>query len=320
MTATRTWSQRAITKHRNAVVSFESEASAAIDQNDCLVVSASGTVGPCGEEAKKYAGFAMDAAASGGRVEVVRCGPVIAKAGAIIEAGDTLKCWTDGSVAPYVDASESGDTIFTTGNGLAFGNQPQNDGIEIVSDAAGDTTQSITLIGTTTATDTVVAETVALNGTTPVSSVKTDWGFLLAYTLDAACAGTITVREASLNATISTCAAGTTSKGVETVTNTYAGNVIPTVVASGATTKQIGLIGTNSAGTTIYDSQALNGTTAVTMNSSFRTITKVYTGDLESNRTATVAIGAVESNPATIVGRALESAAAVGDTFLAFAE
>ncbi len=182
------------------------------------------------------------------------------------------------------------ETILTTGVGLAFTNQPANDGVEILSASALDITQSITLYGTTNGSDTVVAETVALNGTTVVSTVKTDWGVILGYTLSASCAGTVTVREASANATISTIATGLLSKGVETVLITPSYNAPPVVAASGATTKQIGLIGTNAAGTTIYDSQALTGATAAAMNSSFATVTKILTGDLESTLTVTFSV------------------------------
>lgn len=182
------------------------------------------------------------------------------------------------------------ETIHTTGNGLAFTNQPANDGVEIVSSDAADTTQSATVYGTTQGTDTVVVETIALNGTTAVSTVKVDWGVILGVELSASCAGTVTFREASGNATITTVTTGNLTKGIETVASATqaASNVTPMAVASGATTKQVGLAGTNAAGTVIYDSQALNGATAVAMNSAFKTVTKVFTGDVESNRTVTI--------------------------------
>jgi len=177
----------------------------------------------------------------------------------------------------------------TTAVGSAFGNQPANDGVEILSSNAADTTQSATVIGTTNGTDTVVVETVALTGTTPVSTVKVDWGIILAVKLSASCAGTITFREASADATITTITTTNLSKGVNTVAaaDQPAYNRTVSLVASGASTKQIGLQGTNSAGTTIYDSQALNGATAVLSNSQFLTVTEIYTGDLEGTRTAT---------------------------------
>lgn len=177
----------------------------------------------------------------------------------------------------------------TTGVGEAFTNQPANDGVEIVSDNAADTTQTWTIIGTTTGTDTVVVETGTLNGTTFVPTVKVDWGLILAVKLSASAAGTVTVREASADATITTLATTVLSKGVETVlaADQSAWNRTVSLVSDGATTKQLGLKGTNSAGATIYDSQALNGTTAVLSNSAFATVTELYTGDLEGTRTAT---------------------------------
>jgi len=188
-----------------------------------------------------------------------------------------------------ISALPSLDT--TTAVGDAFTNQPANDGIEVLSDSNDDTTQTVTIIGTTTGTDTVVVETVTLTGTTAVSTAKTNWGVVLAVKKSAATAGTVTVREASGNATIT---AGLTAEvlsvGVNTVdaADQAAYNRLLSIVASGSTTKQIGLKGTDNTDAVIYDSQALTGTTAVLSNSVFRTITEIYTGDLEGTRTATV--------------------------------
>ena len=179
----------------------------------------------------------------------------------------------------------------TTGVGAAFTNQPANDGIEVLSASAADTTQTITIIGTTTGTDTVVVETVTLTGTTAVSTVKTNWGVVLAVKKSAATAGTVTIREASGNATITTLTALVLSAGVETVAEADqpAYGRLVSLVSDGATTKQIGLKGTDTTDAVIYDSQALAGTTAVLSNSEFRLVTEIYTGDLESGRTCTQA-------------------------------
>lgn len=182
-------------------------------------------------------------------------------------------------------------TASTSAVGAAFTNQPANDGLEVISDAAGDTTQTITIVGTTTATDTVVVETVILNGTTQVATTKTDWGFILAAwvasgTLTAA--STVTIREASGNATVTTLTPAVTTRGVNTITNSSYYNRLVNLVGSGSSTKTIGIKGTDEDGNTIYDAQALSGTTEVQSNSSFVTVTEVYTGDLESNRTVTI--------------------------------
>jgi len=178
----------------------------------------------------------------------------------------------------------------TTAVGSAFTNQPANDGVEVVSDNAADTTQTVTIIGTTNGADTVVVETITLTGTTPAASVKTDWGVILAVKKSAVTLGTVTVREASGDATITAgLTAAVLSVGVTAVAaaDQAAYNRVVSLVSDGATTKQIGLQGTNTAGTTIYDSQALAGTTAVSSNSQFLTVTEIYRGDLESGRTAT---------------------------------
>lgn len=181
------------------------------------------------------------------------------------------------------------ERIIASQVGAAFTNQPANDGVEIVSASAADTTQTATVYGTTTATDTVVKEIVALNGTTVVSTTKTDWGVILGVVLSASCAGTVTFREASGNATITTITTGNLSKGVEAITVSYP-TTPPTVVASAATTKQVGLYGTSLAGVAQGDSQALTGATPVAMNLSFGTETLLLTGDIENTVTVTVSV------------------------------
>ena len=190
----------------------------------------------------------------------------------------------------------------TTAVGSAFTNQPLNDSVQVLSSSASDITQTVTIIGTTNGTDTVVVEVIALNGTTPVASVKVDWGQILAVKLSAAAIGTITVRKTTGAATIT---AGLTpavlSVGVNTVATTATYNRTVSIVASGASTKQVGLGGTNSAGTQIYDSETLTGTSAVISNSAFLTLTEIYTGDVENTVTVTVtATGTLTINTDTL--------------------
>ena len=107
-----------------------------------------------------------------------------------------------------------GDNTIALPAQSSFTNQPANDGVEVISSSAADTTQTATVIGTTYGTINVVRETVSLNGVTQVATTKTDWGTIRAVRLSAACAGTVTVREASANATITTLAAGVLAKDV----------------------------------------------------------------------------------------------------------
>jgi hypothetical protein len=189
----------------------------------------------------------------------------------------------------------SAGAILTTSAGGNFSNQPSNDALEVVSDSAADTTQTLTVWGTTFQTGTVVEEEIALNGTTVVTSSKTDWGDILGMELDAVCAGTVTIREASADQTVITITTGNTSKGVGTPTNTDGGKAYPLITASGTSTAIIGLYGTSADGTTLYDNcVALYGTAAITRTLPKRmdTITKVLLGALASSQTVSVTRGA----------------------------
>lgn len=236
-----------------------------------------------------------------------------------IVAGQALKAAGAGRVTSFVDAALSGDTI-EDNVGLGFTNQPTNDGVEVVSASASDITQTVTIYYTRTGTpDTVNVETKTLNGTTQVSFTDTDIDQVLAVEKSAATVGTVTFREASGNATITTLIAATLSAGKIAVTaaQVYAYNTVPVATVDGVSIKQVGLIGTNSTGTTIYDSQLMTGTSPATFNTAFRTVTFLLVGDLETARTVTVMIGA-EDSPARNIGFALGASTAVDTLIDAF--
>lgn len=235
----------------------------------------------------------------------------------VVSPGDALKAGDSGRALRFLDSSYASVTI-DSGAGLQFTNQPANDGVEVVSSNAGDTTQTVTIIGTTTGTDTVVVETVTLNGTTPVATTKVNWGIIIAVKKSATTLGTVTVREASADQTITAgLTAAVLSVGVLTVPDAdqQAYNLAPIAVGDGAGTKQVGIGGTNSAGTQIYDSQALNGTTAVTFNTAFKRVTEVYVGDVETTVVATVSTSSAVDNPAIKIGKALQAASAQNSLF-----
>ena len=319
MADTYSFEERGIRPQIGTVIGVQYTANATIAPNLIVAADSSGDVGPATASSLRAVGVVGDipAAAQYDPVTVLN-GTVrfVADGGGIV-AGYPLKCGTAGKACVLIDSGLTASTIDTSSAGIAFTNQPANDTVTIVSAGAGDTTQSITIYGTTTATDTVVVETVALNGAAPVDTVKADWGQILGYTLDAACAGIVTLTEKSGGLTISTIAAGLLTKAMDAVTGTSLAtyNVAPIIAGvGGATTKQVGLIGTNAAGSTIYDSQALNGTADVTMNSAFRTVTYFLTGDVEATRTVALKLGAEEDDDVKI-GRAMESQSVDGDTF-----
>lgn len=108
--------------------------------------------------------------------------------------------------------------IFDIG-GAALTNMPANDGVEIISDNAGDT-NLITILGTKYGTNVLIYETIKMDGTNAVSTLETAWNNVYGFFLgdifgknSTVAVGTITVREASANATIGTIAVGKRSRG-----------------------------------------------------------------------------------------------------------
>lgn len=120
-----------------------------------------------------------------------------------------------------------------------FTNQPANDGVEVVSNNAGDTGKC-TIFGTTHVGGAFAYETITLNGVTAVATTKVDWGNVYGIFLGdiegkniTPAVGTITVREASADQTITTLAANAISKGMTAfnltgkniILNVHSGNV-----------------------------------------------------------------------------------------------
>lgn len=120
-----------------------------------------------------------------------------------------------------------------------FTNQPANDGVEIISNSASDV-GLCTIFGTTNTGGAFAYETVTLTGTNAKATTKTDWGNVYGIFLGdiygqniTPAVGTITVREASADQTITTLAANAISKGMvalnlagkDIILNVHSGNV-----------------------------------------------------------------------------------------------
>lgn len=264
------------------------------------------------------------AIASGERLDFGNIGPVagpavVVVADVAINEGERLKAASGGRVTPAMTAEFAGDVIDDDATAGNFGNQPANDGVELISDNVGDVQEATVWYTRNGAGDTVFSETVTLDGTTQVVMTHTDIQLVLGVELASVAIGTVTIREASGNQAITTITAGNTQAGVEDVdaANQRLGfNVAPTAVADGASTKQVGIIGTDEDGAALADSQALNGTTAVTFNDTFQTVTKVLVGDVATGTAVTFNAGAQDSE-SVIVGRAIEAATAQGDLIYA---
>jgi hypothetical protein len=191
-----------------------------------------------------------------------------------------------------VTAALTNTVIVSAKAGGNFGNQPAGDGIEVVSSSAADVGQVLTIYGTKTGTTTtVVTESIILDGTNQVSTVITTWQNILGVELSAACDGTVTIREASGNQTVTTLAPAALSAGIEIPTITKGYNEIPRHDASGASTAPIGIIGTYYDDSALSSVDALNGTTEEDHNAvPFKTITKVLIGAVASTVDVTILV------------------------------
>lgn len=281
-----------------------------------IVEITSSSIADATADTKKGFGICRVGGASGS-VTVAISGTVPGKAdGIIARAGMPMKTGTGGRACEMVNTENAGSTIVTTAAGSGFANQPANQAIHLVSDSAADTQNAI-VYGTTNGTDTVVVETKALNGVTPVTTSKTDWGEILAIELSVAATGTITAQEAGANATITTIAPLASSVGVHVVAAGAAARAFnrkPMIVCSSTGTKQIGLVGTNVDYSSLTNnSKNLNGATNVEMATAMNTVTKVLIGDLEAARTVTVLTNTVEDGTAKCVGFSLGAAATRDD-------
>lgn len=110
--------------------------------------------------------------------------------------------------------------LFDTLAHSGFTNQPAGDAVEILSNNAGDT-GLVTVFGTNHTTGILKHETVKLAGTTVVSTSESNWGNIYGVFLGdiygkniTPAIGTITIREASGDLSITTISATKISKGM----------------------------------------------------------------------------------------------------------
>jgi len=209
----------------------------------------------------------------------VEFGFVPCMAGSPITLGDRIAPRASGYVGKAQTAQA--DIIAATA-GDAFTNQPANDGVEIVSDDDGDTTQTITLYGVLNgALTTAVQETLTLTGTTQVVSAHEDWASICGVRLSAECAGTITVREASGNQAICAITTGNLTAGIHECTAPQAYGLVPRHDASAACTLVVILYGTGLDGEELVVADQMNGTTEEDHNTTpFATVDEIHLGDV----------------------------------------
>lgn len=228
-----------------------------------------------------------------------------------IAFGQRLKAGLAGAVTTFIDSAIAASAIgdATTLAGDDFGNQPANDTVDVKSSSASDITQTVTVYGLENGGTVIVSEAIGpLTGTSAVNGA-TSFDTILAVVIDAVTVGNITVEENSGGADITVVAAGTLQEGYNAITAGLARYAIPDIVASGASTKYVGIVGTDDTGAAQSEQIQLTGATKVALANSYQTITHVYTGDVEAAQTVSVTVADEEDDENISVGKALEAVA-----------
>ena len=170
--------------------------------------------------------------------------------------------------------------------------------LDVASDNAGDTTQTITVYGLD-ASNAPIKEAIALNGTTNAQG-SVSFTKVLACVLDAAAAGTVTVSDFPVTTTLFTLAAAVLTRGLVLTTNTPVNGVLTVSVDTDDATDCV-VRGTNTSGVEIaerFDLTAAN-TTPVVGTTTFAKITQIELGDTAAARTVSIGCNAEATSHAT---------------------
>lgn len=174
--------------------------------------------------------------------------------------------------------------------GSGFTNQPAGDAIDVSSSAgAADAGVQITLIGHSGGTD--MYENVTLDAAGFGTTSLPTWDALLAAVVSAGTAtGTLTIYADTkgIGLPITTIVPPATSAGLETFAALDAYNRPLRIVASGATTKVVGIGGFAVGGATQRVPVTLSGVNTVTTTQTWDSAVQLYLGDLENTRTVTI--------------------------------
>lgn len=161
--------------------------------------------------------------------------------------------------------------------------------VDVVSSAAGDTTQTITIYGLDGA-GAAQRETIALNGATNVQGTLT-WTKVLGAVLSAAAAGTITVSDFPVVTTIMTFAPAVTTRGVVVMTNGIHADIpLVQVTASADEAVDVAIFGQSPAGAPVgevFDFTTIN-TTPLAGAVDFSLIEVIALGELTGGNTAII--------------------------------
>jgi hypothetical protein len=199
---------------------------------------------------------------------------------------NTTTTWSriDALAIGYFEAAQS-----ATMTGQLF---DEGDVVTVASNNVADTTQTITIYGLDGSGD-PQSEVLSLDGTTPVTGTAT-WNEVHGAVLSALTAGTVSVTGMVGLAGVDDLSIfswdGSASlyQGFEPVDNVAVSSTALTVVADGATTRPLLLVGLDAAGVAQIEQLDLNGATPVVGTDTWSELTGVVLGHVQAARTVTV--------------------------------
>lgn len=256
-------------------------ATAVIIPAGSLVEYTSGEIKLNTEQSAATFGVIRNACASAGKQDV-EFGFVPVKMGSAVETGFKIAPRASGYAGKYQVAQ---NTLIAATTGDAFTNQPANDGVEVLSDSTADVGMTVTLYGNKHgALTTEYIDTITLSGTTAVSSAYIDWSGVHGVRLSGVCAGTITIREASGNAAITTIAAASLTAGIHACTETQAYGLVPRRDGSAASTAYVTIRGAGLDGVVTTSTGIMDGTTEGDLGTTpFSTVTEIMLGGVAAD-------------------------------------
>ena len=233
-----------------------------------------------------------------------------------INIGAAVKAGHSGRVAQMIDASlistALGGGQYTLQAGGNYGNQPAGDTVDVVSAGAGDIGQTVTVYGSIGGVQT--SEVFTLNGVVEdTGAVAMD--LVHAVIISAAHAGTVTVHEHSGGLAVTTLATGILSSGRLTASDPRAYYGLIGVVASGACTKYVSVLGKSLTGAAQGEVLQMNGAVLVPSTLEYSEVTYIDVGDVAAATNFSATVDATEDNIGTRIGKALTAASAEGVEF-----
>lgn len=152
----------------------------------------------------------------------------------------------------------------------------------VVSANGGDTTQQVIIYGLD-GTGSAVSELINLTGTTPNSGSQS-FSKIVGVRIVGTTLGIVTITDDDPLTMVTLAAGSNTMAGLVVGTGMYVANSAVTVVADGATTKDLVLVGSSSTGASQLEKLTLTGATPVVGTANFSELTYLAIGDVEVAR------------------------------------